>query len=170
MQHFNHSPLDGEPGQQLFSRVEIWRLKEDVVLTYNFRFNLRFEWILYFIWTIWTSNIIKVFFNNCVNVSIKFSCNLSKVSVSAISISIQQGVIEDNVSFDGINSVSLSTIGRVLQCNRLSLKQVWNPERVKDLRYQNVQVWPTHTALMLPVQFSDCYCRQLVAISTFIVL
>lgn len=30
----------------------------------------------------------------------------------------QQRVTEDNVNFDGINSVSLSTIDRVLQCNR----------------------------------------------------
>lgn len=59
---------------------------------------------------------------------------------------IQQRVVEDNVNFEGINSVSLSTIARVLHCNRVRMKQVYrvpferNSERVKDLRYQYVQV------------------------------
>ena len=57
---------------------------------------------------------------------------------------IQQRVEEDNVNFEGINSVSLSTIDRVLK--RKSLKQAYrvpferNSERVKELRYQYVQV------------------------------
>lgn len=64
---------------------------------------------------------------------------------------IQQRVIEDNVNFDGINSVSLSTIDRVLTRNRLSMKQVYrvpfdrNSARAKDLRYQYVQVSVTYT-------------------------
>ncbi|XP_051816307.1 uncharacterized protein LOC127537617 [Acanthochromis polyacanthus] len=58
---------------------------------------------------------------------------------------IQQRVIEDHINSDGINSVSLSTIDRVLQRNRLSMKQVYrvpferNSASVKDLRYQYVQ-------------------------------
>ncbi len=57
---------------------------------------------------------------------------------------IQQRVEEDNVNFEGVNSVSLSTIDRVL--NLISLKQAYrvaferNSERVKELRYQYVQV------------------------------
>lgn len=59
---------------------------------------------------------------------------------------IQQRVEEDNENFEGINSVSLSTIDRVLKRNLISLKQVYrvpferNSERVKELRYQYVQV------------------------------
>ncbi len=59
---------------------------------------------------------------------------------------IQQRVEEDNVNFEGINSVSLSTIDGVLKRNLISLKQAYrvpferNSERVKELRYQYVQV------------------------------
>lgn len=59
---------------------------------------------------------------------------------------IQQRVVEDNTNFEGINSVSLSTIDRVLQRNRVRTKQVYrvpferNSERVKDQRFQYVQV------------------------------
>ncbi len=59
---------------------------------------------------------------------------------------IQQRVEEDNVNFEGINSVSLSTIVRVLKRNLISLEQAYrvpferNSERVKELRYQYVQV------------------------------
>lgn len=59
---------------------------------------------------------------------------------------IQQRVEEDKVNFEGINSVSLSTIDRVLKRNLISLKQAYrvaferNSERVKELRYQYVQV------------------------------
>ncbi|XP_038132999.1 uncharacterized protein LOC119778035 [Cyprinodon tularosa] len=58
---------------------------------------------------------------------------------------IQQRVEEDNENFEGINSVSLSTIDRVLKRNLISLKQAYrvpferNSERVKELRYQYVQ-------------------------------
>lgn len=58
---------------------------------------------------------------------------------------IQQRVVQDNVNFEGINSVSLSTIDRVLQRNRIRMKQVYrvpferNSERVKELRFQYVQ-------------------------------
>ncbi|XP_039528626.1 uncharacterized protein LOC120479865 [Pimephales promelas] len=58
---------------------------------------------------------------------------------------IKQRVEEDNENFEGINSVSLSTIDRVLKRNLISLKQAYrgpferNSERVKELRYQYVQ-------------------------------
>lgn len=45
-------------------------------------------------------------------------------------------VVEDNLNFKGINSVSLSTIDRVLQVYRVPFKR--NSERVKDLRHQYV--------------------------------
>lgn len=59
---------------------------------------------------------------------------------------IQERVVEDNANFEGMNSVSLSTIDRVLKRNRLRMKQVYrvpferNSERVKELRCQYVQV------------------------------
>lgn len=59
---------------------------------------------------------------------------------------IQQKIIEDHVNFDGINSVSLSTVDRVLKRNRLRMKQLYrvpfdrNSDRVKEQRFQYVHV------------------------------
>ncbi len=59
---------------------------------------------------------------------------------------IQERVIQDNTHFQGINSVSISTIDHVLHCNRMRMKQVYrvpferNSSRVKELRAQYVQV------------------------------
>ncbi|XP_067224491.1 putative nuclease HARBI1 [Chanodichthys erythropterus] len=58
---------------------------------------------------------------------------------------IQQKIIEDHVHFEGINSVSLSTVDRVLKRNRLRMKQLYrvpfdrNSDRVKEQRFQYVQ-------------------------------
>ncbi|GAA6099147.1 uncharacterized protein LOC113635738, partial [Tachysurus ichikawai] len=58
---------------------------------------------------------------------------------------IQERVVEDNANFEGMNSVSLSTIDRVLKGNRLRMKQVYrvpierNSEWVKELRCEYVQ-------------------------------
>lgn len=78
---------------------------------------------------------------------------------------IQQRVEEDNVNFEGINSVSLSTIDRVLKRNLISLKQAYrvpferNSERVKELRYQYVQVsyhvQPLYSTIKV-VLYSQC--------------
>ncbi|GAA6095057.1 uncharacterized protein LOC122143832 isoform X2, partial [Tachysurus ichikawai] len=38
---------------------------------------------------------------------------------------IQQKIIEDHVNFEGINSVGLSTVDRVLKLNRLCMKQLY---------------------------------------------
>ena len=59
---------------------------------------------------------------------------------------IQQKIIEDHVHFEGINSVSLSTVDRVLKRNTLRMKQLYrvpfdrNSDRVKEQRFQYVQV------------------------------
>lgn len=72
---------------------------------------------------------------------------------------IQQKVIEDHVNFEGINSVSLSTIDRVLKRNRMRMKQLYrvpferNSERVKEQRFQYVQVG------VHPDTFSVDYCK-----------
>ncbi|XP_031723080.1 uncharacterized protein LOC116394257 [Anarrhichthys ocellatus] len=58
---------------------------------------------------------------------------------------IQERVIQDNTHFQGIDSVSISTIDRVLHRNRIRMKQVYrvpferNSPRVKELRAQYVQ-------------------------------
>lgn len=55
-------------------------------------------------------------------------------------------MIQDNTHFQGIDSVSISTIDRVLHRNRMRMKQVYrvpferNSPRVKELRAQYVQV------------------------------
>ncbi len=58
---------------------------------------------------------------------------------------IQQKIIEDHVNFEGINSVSLSTVDRVLKRNRLRINSYRvpfdrNSDRVKEQRFQYVQV------------------------------
>lgn len=59
---------------------------------------------------------------------------------------IQERVIQDNTHFQGIDSVSISTIDRVLHRNRMRMKQVYrvpferNSPRLKELRAQYVQV------------------------------
>ncbi|KAL7374465.1 hypothetical protein ABVT39_013502 [Epinephelus coioides] len=61
---------------------------------------------------------------------------------------IQRKVIEDQVVFQTINSVSLSTLDRVLRHNAVRMKQVYrvpferNSARVKELRHDYVQVSP----------------------------
>lgn len=59
---------------------------------------------------------------------------------------IQRTIIEDNDVFENIHMVSISTIDRVLHRNQMSMKQLYrvpfqrNEDRVKELRYQYVQV------------------------------
>ncbi|XP_016313101.1 uncharacterized protein LOC107666353 [Sinocyclocheilus anshuiensis] len=58
---------------------------------------------------------------------------------------IQSAIINDNNVFANINSVSISTIDRVLKRHQMTMKQLYkvpferNSERVKELRYQYVQ-------------------------------
>ncbi|XP_049913876.1 uncharacterized protein LOC126398513 isoform X2 [Epinephelus moara] len=72
---------------------------------------------------------------------------------------IQQKIIEDHVNFEGINSVSLSTVDRVLKRNRLRMKQLYrvpferNSDRVKEQRFQYVQVG------IYPDTFNVDYCK-----------
>lgn len=61
---------------------------------------------------------------------------------------IQQSIIQDNNVFQHIESVSISTIDRVLKRHQMTMKQLYkvpfqrNDDRVKELRYQYVQVKP----------------------------
>ncbi len=68
---------------------------------------------------------------------------------NAITLRQIQRKIENNDMFQNIDRVSLSTLDRVLRRNHLRMKQVYrvpferNSERVKELRYNYVQVSPT---------------------------
>ncbi len=59
---------------------------------------------------------------------------------------IKSAIIEDNNIFENIQTVSISTIDRVLKRHQMNMKQLYtvpferNCERVKELRYQYVQV------------------------------
>ena len=59
---------------------------------------------------------------------------------------IQTCIIEDQEIFQGTNSISLSTIDRVIQQNHIRTKQLYcvpferNSDRVKEQRFQYVQV------------------------------
>lgn len=59
---------------------------------------------------------------------------------------IQDRVLADNITFGNVNSVSTTTIARVLEKHKIRTKQLStapferNCERVKELRYQYVQV------------------------------
>lgn len=59
---------------------------------------------------------------------------------------IKSPIIEDNNIFENIQTVSISTIDRVLKRHPMNIKQLYsvpferNGERVKELRHQYVQV------------------------------
>jgi hypothetical protein len=59
---------------------------------------------------------------------------------------IQTQIVEDLVVFQGIDSVNISTIDRIVQKNHIRTKQLYcvpferNSNRVKEQRFQYVQV------------------------------
>jgi len=73
-------------------------------------------------------------------------CNMVIANNSIRLREIQSAIINDNNVFANINSVSISTIDRVLKRHQMTMKQLYkvpferNSERVKGLRYQYVQV------------------------------
>lgn len=73
-------------------------------------------------------------------------CNMVIANNSIRLREIQSAIINDNNVFANINSVSISTIDRVLKRHQMTMKQLYkvpferNSERVKALRYQYVQV------------------------------
>ncbi|XP_058609557.1 uncharacterized protein LOC131525677 [Onychostoma macrolepis] len=72
-------------------------------------------------------------------------CNMIIANNSIRLREIQSAIINDNNVFANINSVSISTIDRVLKRHQMTMKQLYkvpferNSERVKELRYQYVQ-------------------------------
>lgn len=83
---------------------------------------------------------------------------------------IKERVIADNVNFENIDNVSLTTIDRVLQRQRVRMKQAYrvpfarNSDRIKDLRYEYVQV-SIHPCTQFKVQWVHIPCCS-VAYST----
>lgn len=63
---------------------------------------------------------------------------------------IQTAVIQDHNMFANVNSVSVATIDRVLKRHQIGTKQLYkvpferNSDRVKEIRYQYVQVRVYH--------------------------
>ncbi|KAF0024601.1 hypothetical protein F2P81_023403 [Scophthalmus maximus] len=59
---------------------------------------------------------------------------------------IRDRVLADNITFANVNKVSITTIARVLERHKIRMKQLYtvtfeqNSERVKELRYQYVQM------------------------------
>ena len=53
---------------------------------------------------------------------------------------IQSAVIEDDNVFGNIESFSVASIDRVLRRNEMRMKQLYNVNRVKEIRHQYVQV------------------------------
>ena len=73
-------------------------------------------------------------------------CTMVRVNNAMRLREIQRTIIEDNDVFENMHTVSISTIDRVLHRNQMSMKQLYrvpfqrNEDRVKELRYQYVQV------------------------------
>ncbi len=74
---------------------------------------------------------------------------------------IQQRTIEDDTTFQNIHNVSISVLGCVLARNRIQMKQIYrvpferNSERVKQLRYDYVQV----SYSIIGTESGSAYCR-----------
>ncbi len=73
-------------------------------------------------------------------------CNMV-VANNAITLrQIRDAVLQDNAIFQNVNSISISTIDRTLKKHQMTMKQLYrvpferNSDRVKELRYQYVQV------------------------------
>ncbi|KAI2658772.1 Glutamyl-tRNA(Gln) amidotransferase subunit B, mitochondrial [Labeo rohita] len=71
-------------------------------------------------------------------------CNMV-IANNAITLrQIRNAILLDNVMFQNINSISISTIDRVLKKHQMTMKQIYrvpferNSDRVKELRYQYV--------------------------------
>lgn len=84
---------------------------------------------------------------------------------------IQQKIIDDHVNFEGITSISISTIDRVLKRNRMRMKQLYrvpferNSERVKEQRFHYVQVGVQYCCLLYSIRLS--YAVQLTKLYVF---
>ncbi|XP_053339437.1 uncharacterized protein LOC128510924 [Clarias gariepinus] len=81
-------------------------------------------------------------------------CNMV-IANNAITLrQIRNAILLDNVMFQNINSISISTIDRVLKKHQMTMKQIYrvpferNSDRVKELRYQYVHEVQTFLSLV----------------------
>lgn len=71
---------------------------------------------------------------------------------------LQAHILADNTIFQNVNRVSLSALSRLLERNRIRMKQLYrvpferNTDRVKQLRYEYVQVSYTILSLVLDLE------------------
>ena len=78
---------------------------------------------------------------------------------------IQAKIIEDQIIFQNVNQVSLSTIARILKAHQVQMKQMYrvpferNSERVKQLRHEYVEVCIVHfsTLMLHTAHITFCY-------------
>ena len=67
----------------------------------------------------------------------------------------QAKIIEDQIIFQNVNQVSLSTIARILKAHQVQMKQMYrvpferNSERVKQLRHEYVEVCIVHFSTLM---------------------
>lgn len=87
---------------------------------------------------------------------------------------IQQRVIQDNHLFHNIHQCSLATIDRVLKRNAVRMKQVYkvpferNSDRVKEMRFQFVQVCESHTYCTFTVKKRNIFPGNYMSIYYYI--
>ena len=68
---------------------------------------------------------------------------------------IQAKIIEDQIIFQNVNQVSLSTIARILKAHQVQMKQMYrvpferNSERVQQLRNEYVEVCIVHFSTLM---------------------
>ena len=68
---------------------------------------------------------------------------------------IQAKIIKDQIIFQNVNQVSLSTIARILKAHQVQMKQMYrvpferNSERVKQLRHKYVEVCIVHFSTLM---------------------
>ncbi|KAF0039334.1 hypothetical protein F2P81_007569 [Scophthalmus maximus] len=73
-------------------------------------------------------------------------CNMVMANNAITLRQIRTAIIEDNAIFQNVNSISISTIDRILNKHQMTMKQLYtvpferNYDRVKELRYQYVHV------------------------------
>lgn len=73
-------------------------------------------------------------------------CNMVMANNAITLRQIRDAILQDNHIFQNINTISISTIDRVLKEHQMTMKQIYrvpferNSDRVKELRYQYVNV------------------------------
>ncbi|KAL4008525.1 hypothetical protein ACER0C_002377 [Sarotherodon galilaeus] len=89
-------------------------------------------------------NLMWVAEENCSMNNRKEICNMVMANNAITFRQIRDAILQDNHIFQNINTISISTIDRVLKKHQMTMKQIYrvpferNSDRVKELRYQYV--------------------------------